>query len=210
MDGKEIVFYVSGMLWKASLIMADQETGSLWSQLLGECMEGPLRGRKLITIPSVITSWGTWKREYPQTDAMVWPQHRNTQYNTAFFDGKLNQFVVGVVDGKASRAYQLDHLLEQPLINDQFAGRQQVVWFDRESRGTWIHNRQLDDQLLEFEQRDDMVFDRQTGSRWNLITGLAVAGPLKGSKLQPLLAIPSFRQAWNIFFKDSEYSHMGP
>ena len=45
--GKKLTFQVSGKLWNRSLVMRDLETGSLWSHILGECMEGELMGKKL-------------------------------------------------------------------------------------------------------------------------------------------------------------------
>ncbi len=35
-----LTFAVSGLLWNSSLVMLDQETGSLWSHILGTCERG--------------------------------------------------------------------------------------------------------------------------------------------------------------------------
>ena len=58
------------MLWESSLVMIDQETESLWSHLLGECMKGPLKGETLEIIPSVMSDWKAWKQRYPETSVV--------------------------------------------------------------------------------------------------------------------------------------------
>ena len=67
LNGKEIVFYVTGKLWKASMVMGDQATGSEWSHILGECMQGKLKGQKLAAVASVITA----PRERPGRNAFA-------------------------------------------------------------------------------------------------------------------------------------------
>ena len=46
--------------------------------------------------------------------------------------------------------------------------------------------RKLKGRLLTFEARSDGFYDRETGSRWT-VTGRAVAGPLRGVRLTPLV-----------------------
>ncbi|WP_435318047.1 DUF3179 domain-containing (seleno)protein [Haloarchaeobius sp. TZWSO28] len=62
-----------------NLVMADDATGSYWSQLLGQAICGPLEGRRLDIVPSTITDWGTWRREQPKTDVLLPPPHSGTR-----------------------------------------------------------------------------------------------------------------------------------
>jgi hypothetical protein len=68
-DTKErtLTLGVSGSLWKDALIMFDRETGSLWTQVSGEALRGPLEGERLRPIPSIVTTWRRWKSEHPET-----------------------------------------------------------------------------------------------------------------------------------------------
>ena len=52
-DGKRFTFGVSGKLYKAALVMYDRQTESLWSQLKGEAIAGPMTGAKLAVLPSL-------------------------------------------------------------------------------------------------------------------------------------------------------------
>jgi Protein of unknown function (DUF3179) len=47
------------------LLMRDEQTGSLWSGLDGEAVEGPLKGKRLARIPSTYAFWFAWKDYYP-------------------------------------------------------------------------------------------------------------------------------------------------
>ncbi len=62
-----LTLIVSGKLWRNSLVMMDEETGSLWSHVSGVCLEGDLVGRKLATTPSVQTTWADWYAAHPTT-----------------------------------------------------------------------------------------------------------------------------------------------
>ena len=39
-------------------------------QTSGECLVGPLTGKKLAWIPTEMTTWGEWKRSHPQTTVL--------------------------------------------------------------------------------------------------------------------------------------------
>lgn len=60
-------FAVSGQLYQSNLLLYDKKTESLWSQILGEAVAGPMVGQKLQAMPSVITTWATWRKSHPDT-----------------------------------------------------------------------------------------------------------------------------------------------
>ncbi len=62
-----LTFIVSGKLWRNSLIMQDKETGSLWSHVTGECLDGEYKGTRLEMIPVVQTTWAEWSKAHPDT-----------------------------------------------------------------------------------------------------------------------------------------------
>jgi hypothetical protein len=55
---------------------------------------------------------------------------------------------------------------------------------------------------LTFEATKDGIRDRGTGTTWN-ISGLAVAGPLEGERLDPLVGIDSFWFDWAAFHPET-------
>lgn len=66
-NGHRYVFGVSGLLYHENLLLFDQETESLWSQLRGQAVAGPLAGADLRLLPASMATWQSWKAEHPQT-----------------------------------------------------------------------------------------------------------------------------------------------
>jgi hypothetical protein len=60
-------FGVSGKLLYETLVMYDRQTESLWSQLYGAAVDGPMAGARLAFFPSVFTEWAAWLEQHPET-----------------------------------------------------------------------------------------------------------------------------------------------
>ena len=77
-------FGVSGMLWQSNLLMynrtGDANTETLWSQVLGEAVVGPLTGTKLEIIPADTVTFGEWKAAHPDTKVLDRDSSRAGQY----------------------------------------------------------------------------------------------------------------------------------
>lgn len=65
--GASKTFGVSGLLYRSDVLMYDRESESLWSQLRMESVAGPARGTKLAWLPSIHTTWKTWRAEHPES-----------------------------------------------------------------------------------------------------------------------------------------------
>ncbi len=198
---RKLTFAVSGMLWNRSLVMIDSETKSLWSHLLGESMQGPLKGEKLALIPSVITDWQSWRRDHPDTTVLNMSRTAD-RFGVDFFR-RPDQFVLGMADG-AARAWPLDQLKRQPVVNDTYNGSPVLIVLDPRTSTIWPYDRRIDGRTLEFTTGDGgVIVDRQTGSQWQIAKGIASAGPLKGKSLTPALAIISYAKAWKTFHPET-------
>ena len=191
------------MLWNRSLVMLDTETESLWSQHLGKCMQGKLKDKKLELISSVIVDWKSWRERHPSTTILKMSRETRN-YNRSFFKVReTKSFVFGYAGENEDKSWRLDALQEQPLINDEIDDRKLVIWLDVESGGCWAFERNLDGETLEFEVRDDTLVDTNTESIWDLTTGEALSGSLRGEKLTPVPLVPSFYYTWHTFHPDS-------
>jgi len=201
-------FGVSGMLWKRSLVMYDQETDSLWSHILGEAMSGQLKGTRLQQLPAVITDWSNWRKSHPGgTVVMMRPTSK--VFTTEFYK-VLDRFVLGIAAGDAAKSWSFDAMNRQPMIEDTWQDQPVVVLFDRRSGTPRVFRRRLGERELTFQvQRGgegaaDQFTDLETESRWNPISGIATAGPLQGQQLEPLPGIVSFAKSWRAFHPRSE------
>ena len=72
--GRTLTFLVSGKLWRNSLVMQDEQTGTLWSHVSGEALDGPLEGERVRKLHAVQTTWESWSGEHPETLVLHKPQ----------------------------------------------------------------------------------------------------------------------------------------
>lgn len=58
---------VSGLVYNNNALYFDRETESLWSQVLGRAVAGPVAGAQLQLLPASLTSWDEWQQRHPKT-----------------------------------------------------------------------------------------------------------------------------------------------
>ena len=85
LDGRTLTFLVSGKLWRNSLVMQDSETGTLWSHVTGEALDGELAGAQLALIPAVQTTWANWRDAHPETRVLLKSAAVNSSRYAAYF-----------------------------------------------------------------------------------------------------------------------------
>jgi hypothetical protein len=201
-DGKILTFGISGMMWNFSGVLYDEETQSLWSQILGEAKRGLLRGKSLTLIPSILTDWKTWKSQYPEsTVALLSPTSTEYQWGT---NQSLVAFVLGVNNGVRAKAWGFDLLSKTQAFPDEWEGRPVLAVLERSSLTARLYSREIDGRVATFRADHDKLTDLESNSTWNPVTGTAVAGPLTGRSLVPVPAVVSFREAWLRFHPKSE------
>jgi len=181
--------------------MADKETGSEWSHILGEAKAGPLSGQQLTIIPSVMTNWESWLAKYPHTSVTM-IERSAREFQTEMLQHS-QRFGIGLVHHGQARLWRFDQLRNQPLVNDKLKDLDLVVHYDTKNCTPVMWKRQVNERLLSFQSRDQGVQDAETGSTWDMQRGVATDGPLKGTKLVAAPAIVTFRIAWERFHPDS-------
>lgn len=192
------------MLWKRSLVMRDEETGSLWSHIRGECMEGDLKGARLTPVASLLTDWQRWKTMYPKTTVAI--LHRTLDVFTREYYRDPEKFLVGIGNHTGQKAWGFNDLVAVQTINDFFDDTPVVVSIDRSSFSATVFNRVLDDQVLQFDAYPDgRIVDRETKSTWDLQLGEGVKGELSGRTLTQIPSTISLTQAWKRHFPNSKY-----
>lgn len=149
--GEPQEFGVSGKLWKSNLLMynrtGNEDTESLWSQVLGEAVLGVETGSRLTVISSDTVKYGDWKVKNPKTTVLSRETGTIRPYGTdpyggyytddtvsfgaTFDDDRLHPkaFVFGIeIDGQY-KAYDGD-ALNVGTTNDTFAGSAIVIGKD--------------------------------------------------------------------------------
>jgi hypothetical protein len=150
--GRTLTFGVSGLLYRANVLMYDHQTESLWSQVKRSAVTGSFTGTKLEVLPSVLTTWGKWRKRYPQTLVLSFDTGYRRNYdrdpyesyrrNRGTWSGFLSSFighrlsegdvalVAGIELGGKSRGYRLTDLREKGSIVDRLGSEEIRVSFD--------------------------------------------------------------------------------
>ncbi|KAB1188356.1 MULTISPECIES: DUF3179 domain-containing protein [Haloferax] len=227
-QGEPTYFGVSGFLWMSDLVMYDDRTNSLWSQVLATAIRGELTGDTLSLLPATISTWGEWKASHPDTEVLVPPpvsgtirgrQTRQYAVNpyTSYqqsrsigigFNDEVDErmhpktSVIGVTAGGVARAYPFDPVSKAGVVNDQVADLPVVVAATDD--GTLVaYVREIEGTVVEFERDGDVLV--ADGSRWDIVTGRALDGPHDGTVLTRANdRSPMFWFAWADFNPGTE------
>jgi len=119
--------------------MRDRDTGTLWAQLTGRPVLGPLAadGHALALLPAVVTSWEAWRRRHPDTTVLSLDTGHARRYvpgtpHGAYFQSPQKMFpalerrrelptkehVFGLWRENAAKAWPLRKLADARVTND--------------------------------------------------------------------------------------------
>ena len=227
-NGEVTVFGVSGLLYRNALVMYDEATDSLWSQLAARAIKGPMTGESLDLEQTTITTWETWQADHPETEVLRPPPESSTvvgegatrnynrnpyqdygetsrtglagEFDGDRLDGKAE--VIGIANNGVARAYPAATLESEGVVEDSVGGLPVVVTTTADGTPVaWV--REVDGEVLSVSGDGSHLL--AGGSRWRRTTGVAVDGPYEGRRLAQANAISSqFWFAWLDIHPDSE------
>ncbi|MDG2174730.1 MAG: DUF3179 domain-containing (seleno)protein [Gammaproteobacteria bacterium] len=198
-----------------------RDSGDSMQQAMGEFFQGPLKGVKLERAYTLHATWGEWKEKFPDSELMLPESGRQEAYDhykpmvpVAFnrFRGALTEdkrrpthdLVVGLDIGGGYKAYPLAELEKQTLVNDKVGSAPVLMTYVPDTDTAMAFLRIVDCKVLSFNEGVmGKIMDAQTSSTWNVM-GEAVAGPMKGTKLDLLPPLPSFWFSWAQFYPETE------
>ncbi len=192
-------------LERGVLVMTDRETGSLWSQLNGNIIKGPLAGQRLQLVSTNIYPWKSWRSVHPDTSvyaggssifAFLGPEYSLGSRREAHRD-----FVLGTRVGAATRAYPLTLLDRTPVLNDELGGVPIVVAYNPDEGFGLVWDRTIGDRNVRFKPgRAPFSATDDAGNTWDLLQGNAVSGPLAGRHLNGRWVTLAYPRRWEEFF----------
>jgi Protein of unknown function (DUF3179) len=222
-DGRILHFHLVG-LNNQNFLMADEETGSWWQQVSGECILGPMKGKRLRRISSDEVSLATWRAEHADSTAVRFdPRYK---YPGSDWETRLQrewkpqsgasgpipprELVVGVNLNGVAAAYPLAALRERSPLNAQVGGTPIAFIVGADGNSVRCFVRRAGAQVLEFYRRpeDGSVIDSPTGSAWNF-AGRATAGPLAGQELEPVQVTKDFWFDWRNYHPETTLRRRG-
>lgn len=231
-DGDVTSFGVSGLLYNSNLIPYDRKTESNWSQMRLDCVNGPLKGEKIITHPLIETTWKTWKKMFPNSGVVStkttysrnysqypYGDYRTNHENIIFpyepMDGRIpsKERVLGIITQKRTKAFRFSNFTKSDVVVwEEIIGERPVVIFGSKNHQFMVAFERATSSTsdLIFQSLDgNSLLDNggvatdQMGNLWNVF-GEATAGPLKGEKLLPVTNYIGYWFSWGAFYPDLE------
>ncbi len=204
-------FQTSGLLINSNKIMVDVATESLWEQLTGVAIAGPLEGTVLDRFFLTVTTWGDWVAEHPDAGVLAIPDQGI--YDTGY----------SYEPGAAYEAYYGSDNLWFPAFDapDVFPAKEEVATLDLGDGQLAVSVAALEaagPQVLEVAGRRVVVVPTGGGARFYDASGAGDLGDVaaasageeglaleSGGSLPRLQSGQSFWFAWYGSFPDTAW-----
>ncbi|MCZ4304148.1 DUF3179 domain-containing protein [Zoogloeaceae bacterium G21618-S1] len=138
-------FGVSGLLYNSDVLLYDRGSQSLWSQLMGRAISGPMKDTILTALPLVHTTWANWRtlnpdsrvlspntghqRAYERDPYAGYAENETLYFPVAFRSAGFHpkERVLGVHVGDAYKAYPFMELHKGPALFEDMVGEQKII-----------------------------------------------------------------------------------
>jgi len=219
-NGNEVEFGTSGKLYNSNLLMYDRWTESYWSQGLGMAVTGELTGMQLKKIPFDVITWGDWKKLHPDTlvlttDTGHLRSYATDPYGDYYIDPRIifpidnhddrmhpKEIILGFHEDGIYKAFKQNDVETHRLINDDI-GETSLMLISKFEQNSRAFDRTVNGDIFEFEFIDEKILDTKTNSEWTY-DGIAISGPMEGSKLTRMSIEPGFWFEWASFHPETE------
>ncbi|MBX9688636.1 MAG: DUF3179 domain-containing protein [Candidatus Obscuribacterales bacterium] len=195
---------------------------TIWTHLDGEAVAGSRKGERLNAISVLNTSFGEWKKMYPNTTVPDWHTGYEELYKASMRTGELrippfffntfknhedkrlalNEIVLGLRLKSMQRAYPYKTLARIGAVNELLDDLPVTVLYAANSKTAAAYDARLGNKILRFTSDKGGFRDNLTNSLWN-IDGVCIDGELKGCKLQKLTFTQSRWYGWSALFRES-------
>jgi hypothetical protein len=158
-NGRNLTFGVSGLLYQSDMLLYDHQTESLWSQIKTEAVTGDLTGKRLKLLSSTHTNWARWKSMHPRTLVLSDDTGYHRDYDRDPYEGyetserlmfgvntKSRKYhpkekVIGIKLGKITKAYPFSELNKAGSPVKDILGKTPVqIFYDRKTRTAVIQD----------------------------------------------------------------------
>lgn len=153
-NGTNLSFGVSGLLFQSDVLMYDRQTESLWSQLAMKAVAGKMVNTRLDWLPSEMMTWQMWRGKGGttltlSTDTGHSRDYRRLPYQNYATNSKVRfpvprhrtelkdkEWVLGVVNNGEAKAYPRAEM-EQMTIKDEIGGDEiEIVYLQKNQNAT--------------------------------------------------------------------------
>ena len=192
-DDSFYIFRTSGLLYISNKLMYDLDTNTLWNQFTGEPVLGELADSdiRLKVLPIMLTTWGEWLAEHPDTVVLDIDTGYSRDYSSEgepgaayndYFSSLDTYFSVPDRDDRLetkalvyglelygeTRAYPIETMQEVPVVNDTLGGVEVVLVAEQGTNGVRVYQREGLTFALDLEDsRGNTILD-EDGTAWSL------------------------------------------
>jgi hypothetical protein len=206
--GKTLHFRLAGIN-NGNALLRDVQTGSIWQQSTGEAIFGPLKGQHLQIVPSNELTFALWRSERPHGQVLVpdpayvadydpkdWEKHialTHVVVDTSASGIDPHRLMLGITLNGQNKAYPLDILLHEKLVEDEIAGAPLLLLVGPDGASVRTFAASLGgENAMTFVNDNGIPRDVETASTWNF-QGCAVSGPMTG---RCLTEVESHKDYW--------------
>ena len=214
LNGRLLHFHLFGIN-NQNFIMRDEATGTWWQQVSGDAIQGPLAGRTLDPMRWDEVTFAVLKQDYPDAKVLLPVDQFQQEYASSDWEKEIaalptvtepdpcrrmqpRDLVVGIASGDQAKAYPWTELAARHVIADTLGGTPLVLLLHPDGRSLRCFDRRLTGAEVDLYLSPacpPILRDRGTGGEWDF-SGLAVAGPLAGSRLEPLPCLKDYWFDW--------------
>ncbi|MDR3073458.1 MAG: DUF3179 domain-containing protein [Deltaproteobacteria bacterium] len=217
-------FGVTGELLNANSLLYDRMTGSIWSQLTGTCIDGPLAGKRLSPIQATWASWRGARDRYPNAQVLSRSTGHRRNYGRDpygsyqrpgnYYDDLSLRFpvqrldtrlppkkrILGIEREGLSGAVQIDAVREAGFVNFELGVLPLVALYDTALDTVRIFERRVEGRAesLSFSLLEGKLVDNETKSEWD-VEGRCTYGRFREKALIPALHTNAMWFAWAAF-----------
>ena len=224
LDGRVFTFHLAGIN-NQNFLMRDEETGSFWQQIDGKAVSGPMAGRQLELVNSEELSFAVWHGENPRGTVLLpaaqfekdyepkdWEKRMlraPTVVNTSATGIEPRALMIGMEWNGASRAYPLQRVLDEKLVQDRVGGKAVILVAGPDGksvRAFWseIPGSGGEPQFYRKQEAvsEGLFLDSATGGEWNF-RGCAISGSATGRCLRRVATIKDYWFDWHLYHPQS-------
>ena len=222
-------FGVSGKLYNSNLIMYDRESDSYWPQMLLKSAAGERQNESLKLLPLLETTWGSWKKLFPNSEILNSNTNHNREYNRypygayktcsssscgdyIYFPVEVNddrliakERVLSIISENHALAVIINSYSKPEIIHKTFRNTKYVIVVSGEDN---IAIAFQTDKILEIEHWDITngeitLAEKNSTNRWNIL-GYAQDGNQTTKDLSPANSYVAYWFSVAAFFPDTE------
>jgi hypothetical protein len=203
-NGRQEEFRLVGMD-HFNAMFEDEATNTWWRQENGEAVAGKLKGQHLPEVFSRQTSLKKWLQLYPNSLVMQPDSSFINSYDSTFryengkskndltktdsTSWKERSWVIGVIAGKESKAYDWNRLKSEKIIQDNIGTTPVLLVLADDKKSFFAFERPSSNFIL----RNDTLISAQTSYK---VDGIGINSVLS---LKPLPAYQEFWYSWKTF-----------